>query len=153
MRFLSDEEIEHFELQKVPTDSNEGYILEVDLEYPPEIHDLHSDYPVAPEHKLIDDEQLSPYSNILWENLNGKKIKRVKTKKLVPTLENRSNYIVHYRNLQLYQELGLKITKIHKILEFHQSAWLKTYIDFNAEMRKMAKNDFEKDFFKLMCNR
>lgn len=154
MHFLSDEEIEQFELQKVPKDSNKGYILEVDLQYPPEIHDLHNCYPLAPSHQVISDEELSPYSLNLWRKLHdGKKKARVKTKKLVPNLEDKSKYIVHYRNLQLYEELGMKITKIHRILAFHQSPWLKNYIDFNAKMRKNAKNDFEKDFFKLMCNR
>jgi hypothetical protein len=68
---------------------------------------------------------------------------------LIPTLKDKKNYVVHYRNLQLYIELGMKITKIHRILVFHQKAWLKTYIDFNSNMRKHAKNDFEKDFFQV----
>jgi hypothetical protein len=68
---------------------------------------------------------------------------------LIPTLKDKKNYVVHYRNLQLYIELGMKITKIHRILGFHQKAWLKTHIDLNSNMRKHAKNDFEKDFFQV----
>lgn len=159
--FLDEDEIKHFELHKVASDAKEGYILEVDLEYPQHLHDEHNDYPLAPEHLLVEDGDLSKYSTDLWEKLNyvehqdgEKKVKpRVKTKKLIPTLKNKKNYVVHYRNLQLYTELGMKITKIHRILGFHQKAWLKTYIQFNSNMRKQAKNDFEKDFFKLMCNR
>ena len=72
---------------------------------------------------------------------------RVQTNKLIPNLKNKKKYVVHYRNLQLYTERGLKITKINRILGFQQRPWWKTYIDFNADKRKQAKNDFEKDFF------
>ena len=63
-----------------------------------------------------------------------------------------SNYCIHYRNLKYLVNLGVEIKKVHNIVSFKQKAWLKKYIDFNTEMRKEAKNDFEKDFFKLMNN-
>ena len=75
-------------------------------------------------------------------------------KKLIPKLGNKTNYVVHYRNLQLYLSLGMKLTKIkvHKVLKFKQSDWMKKYIEFNTEKRKNVANDLEKDLFKLMIN-
>ena len=119
------------QLQNWKSNSKKGYIIEVDLEYPKELHDLHNSYPLAPE-KI---------------NFGGGKIN-----KLIPNLYDKKNYICHIKNLQLYVDLGLKIKKIHRILEFDQKPWMKSYIEFNTELRKKATNAFEKDFFKLMNN-
>ena len=73
-------------------------------------------------------------------------------KKLIPNVGNKTNYVVHYRKLQLYLSLEMKLTEIHKVLTFNQSDWMKKYIDFNTEKRMNTANDFEKDFFKLMIN-
>jgi len=120
-----------------------------DLEYPEELHHLHNDYPLAPEKICITIDMLSDYS---LETKKRHAVSSGKVSKLVTTLMNKEKYVLHYRNLQLYLSLGLKLTKIHRVLEFDQSPWLKEYIDFNTEMRKNAKNSFEKDFFKLMNN-
>ena len=130
-------------------DDETGYAFEVDLQYPKELHDLHNDYPVAPENILIKKEMLSNYNKDMLEK---NQLKHVECGKLVPNLMDKKNYIVHYRNLKLYLSLGLKITKIHRVMSFTQKEWMKPYIDFNTEQRKQSKNDFEKDFYKLMNN-
>ena len=143
------EDTEDFILENYTNDTRKGVILEVDLEYPEELHDLHNDYPLAPEKILITDDMLSKYCKDLKDSEN---ISSGRVHKLVPNLRNKEKYVLHYRNLQLYLSLGMKLTKIHRVLEFTQRPWMKRYIDFNTEKRKMAKNSFEKDFFKLMNN-
>ncbi|XP_028415651.1 uncharacterized protein LOC114544475 [Dendronephthya gigantea] len=147
--WLTDQEIAELDITDVADDDDEGYILEVDLHYPSELHDLHNDYPLAPEKMKISSEMLSPYCQDLSESLQ---LRGGAVSKLVPNLQDKINYVVHYRNLKQYLALGMKLTKIHRVLVFQQSPWLKTYIDFNTEKRKHAANDFEKDFYKLMNN-
>ena len=105
-------------------------ILEVDLEYPEKLHDSHNDYPLCPERVECD---------------KG-------VKKLIPNLRNKNNYVIHYKNLMQCLKLGMKLKKIHRGIKFMESAWLKPYIDKNTNLRTKAKNNFEKDFFKLMNN-
>ncbi len=104
-------------------------ILEVDLEYPEELHDLHNEYPLAPE-----------------------KITIGKVEKLVPNLNDKKNYVLHYENLKLYLRHGLKLTKIHRGITFEEKDFMKSYIDLNTDMRTKGTTDFEKDFYKLMNN-
>ena len=143
------EDPEDFILENYTNDTRKGVVLEVDLEYPEELHDLHNDYPLAPEKILITDDMLSKYCKDLKDSEN---IISGRVHKLVPNLRNKEKYVLHYRNLQLYLSLGMKLKKIHRVLEFTQQPWMKRYIDFNTEKRTMAKNSFEKDFFKLMNN-
>ena len=109
--------------------SDKGYILEVDVDYPSKLHKLHSDMPFLPERMIID-----------------------KTKKLVCNLHDKKNYVVHISVLKQALDHGLKLRKVHRVIEFKQKAWLKEYIDVNTELRKKASNDFEEDFFKLLNN-
>ena len=104
--------------------SDKGYILEVEVEYLKNLHDLHSDVPFLPERMKIDK----------------------------CNLYNKKSYVVHIRSLKQALNHGLILKKVHRLIHFNQEAWLKPYIDMNTELRKQAKNDFEKDFFKLMNN-
>ena len=106
-----------------------GYIFEVDVKYPKKLHELHSDLPFLPERMEIN-----------------------KCKKLVCNLYSKKKYVVHINSLKQALNHGLKLKKIHRIIEFNQEAWLKPYIDMTTELRKLARNDIEKDLFKLMNN-
>ena len=149
LKWMTDKEISKLDLGKYKADGKNGLILEVDLEYPQELHDIHNDYPVTPEKVKVSNNMLSAYCKKIAEKYN---ISIGLVSKLIPTLRDKKEYVLHYRNLQLYLDLGLKIKKVHRVLKFNQSPWLKQYIDFNTEKRKHAKNSFEKDFFKLMNN-
>ena len=101
-------------------------MLEIDLEYPSELHDSHNDYPLAPENLEISQNMLSSYCSDIADEY-GIKIGGVN--KLVPNLDNKSKYVVHYRNLQLYLSLGMKLANIHRALK-QTIDWFKKYIDF-----------------------
>ena len=148
-KWLTEKQINKINLAQYNEDSNKGLLIEVDLEYPKELHDLHNDYPLAAERVCVNNNMLSKYCKRIAAKYN---ISTGLVGKLIPTLSNKEKYVLHYRNLQLYLDLGLKINKVHRVLEFNQSPWLKQYINFNTQKRTQAKNSFEKDFFKLMNN-
>ena len=148
--FLLDEQVATFDVMSVSDDGPIGYLLEVDLEYPEQLHDLHGDYPLCAESLIIHPHELSPYTMSLADKLGI--IPSARCQKLVTNVRRKERYSIHYRNLKLYVNLGIKIIKIHRIISFTQSAWLKPYIEFNTTMRQKATNNFEKDFFKLMNN-
>ena len=109
--------------------NDKGYILEVDIKYPKRLHELHSDLPFLSERMEVN-----------------------KCKKLVCNLFNKKKYLAPINTLKQALNHGLKLKKVHRVIEFNQEAWLKPYIDMSTELRKAAKNDFEKDLFKLMNN-
>ena len=143
-RFLSEEEISALVLQSLSDDGEVGYILEVDLHYPTRLHNQHDDYPFAPESLVIEHSMYSPtHQSVFPESA-------LQTK-FTPNLQDEARYVVHYRNLKLHLQLGL--TKVHRVLAFNQSRWLKAYIDFNIRQRSLVGNcSFLKDLFKLMNN-
>ena len=130
-KWLSSGEMENlFNNQVVQVWEKTPCILEVDLEYPENLHDLHNDYPFCPERV---------------ECKNG-------VEKLIPNLRDKTKYVIHYKNLIQCLKAGLKLKKIHRGIKFIESEWIKPYIEMNANLRTKAKNNFEKDFFKLMNN-
>ena len=130
-KWLSSGEMENlFNNQIVQVWEKTPCILEVDLEYPEKLHDSHNDYPLCPE-------------RVECKN---------KVEKLIPNLRDKKNYVIHYKNLMQCLKLGMELKKIHRGIRFVESEWMKLYIDTNVNLRTQAKNNFEKDFFKLMNN-
>ena len=117
------------EIGELSRHTDNGYLLEVDVSYPAELHDSHNELPFMCERM----------------KLNG-------IEKLVPNLYDKKNYVIHIRALKQALNHGLVLEYIHQAIEFSQSAWMKPYIEFNTQLRTQATNDFKKDFFKLMNN-
>ena len=141
--FLS-EKVNEFDLSSIGENSPIGYILEVYLEYCKELHDLQNDYPLCPEKIEISSDMLSKYCSDIADKYG---IKVAGVKKLVPNLRDKIKYIVHYhyRNLQYYLSLEIKLIKVHRILKFKQCNRLKEYIDFNIH-KKVGTDEFQKPF-------
>ena len=116
-------------ISKLAKHKSKGYLLEVDVRYPKELHDSHNDLPFMCERMKI----------------SG-------VEKLIPNLYDKKRYVIHIRALDQALKHGLVLERIHKAIEFKQSAWMKEYIDFNTKLRTAASSDFEKDFYKLMNN-
>lgn len=130
-------------------DQERGLILMVDLDYPEEIHDRHNQYPLAVEKMKVDIEKISHHQKDILDKIgsscgNGEK--------LIGDLNDKKNHVIHYRNLQQCISLGMKLKRIHKVVSFEQSKWLKQYIDLNTKLRTESKSNFEMDFYKMMNN-
>ena len=110
-------------------ESDEEYCLKVDVQYLEKIHELHNDLPILRERMKIE-----------------------KIEKLAANLHDKTEYVIHMRNLKQALNHRLAFKKVHGVVRFNQNVWLKPYIDINTDLRKKAKNDFEKDFFKLINN-
>ena len=173
--WLGDEGVENFDLSEWSDDGERGCILKIDARMPVELHERMKSYPLAPERMSVKEEMLSETQKDILDQLKCEEVEKGKAKKtrkmgleegidvierkdysstnkLLLNLYDKKEYVIHYRNLKLYTSLGMEITKIHKVLTFKQSTWLKKYIDFNSVKRALARNKFEEDFFKLMNN-
>jgi hypothetical protein len=147
-------EITKNEILNYDEKSDTGYFLEVDLEYPKELHDKHNDYPLAPELMTVKADMLSSTSKDIYMKYNDhhKYIHDETVGKLILNLNDKNKYVLHINNLKYYLEQGLILKKIHRCVSFKQKQWLKPWIDFNTDKRANASNDFQKDLFKLMNN-
>ena len=117
----------NFDLDSISENRSTGYILNIDLEYSAELHVLHNDYPLAAEKLAIPYDMLSDYCQKIAEEYQ---IKVGDVNKLIPNLGGKTNFVLHYKNLQLYLSLGMKLTNFHKVLQFNQSNWLKEIYPF-----------------------
>ena len=134
-------------------DAKRGYIVECDLHFPRELHGKFKEFPPCPELLTPSTEWFSEYQMEVAETTGLIKNGKYRgSAKLVPHLFDHVKYVIHYRNLKFIIGLGVVVTKIHQVLSFSQKPWMKPYIDFNTKKRQEAKNEFEKDFFKLMIN-
>ena len=144
--------IDEKKIMKYSDDGDVGYILEVDLEYPKELHDLHKDYPLAPEIMTVNENMLSSVQKEIHKYYYDKEASDEKTNKLILNVMDKKKYVLHISALKFYLKHGLKLKKVHRAISFYQSDFLKPFVEFNTEKRKQAKNEFEKDLFKLMNN-
>ena len=139
-----DNNIKLEDILNTPDDSNIGYLIEVDLTYPNKITEKTKNLPFAPMNKKINPDNFDDY------------MKEIKPDTYIQTdtcdWSDKKNYLVHYRMLKFYIRHGMIIDKVHNIILFKQSKWLEKYINFNTQKRNKAKNDFEKDFHKLLNN-
>ena len=134
------------EVLNTPDDNEIGHFLEVDLNYPDDIKEKTKHFAFCPENKKINPDKHNDYMNKI------KPKNYTKSKKLLCDWTDKKNYLVHYRMLKFFLRHGMVVDKIHEIISIKQSNWLEKYINFNTQKRNKAKNDFEKDFYKLLNN-
>ena len=151
------EEFDSDFIKNYDDNSDKGYLLEVDVEYPKELHSAHRDLPFLSEkrsklHKEFEykvSKEVAKAHRKVYKTFN---ITHEPENKLIATIQDKNKYVVCISTLKQALNHGLRLKKVHRVIEFNQSTWLKPYIDKNTELRKIAKNKFEKDFFKLMNN-
>ena len=148
--WMSPHQLNYDFIKRLEPEGEVGCIIQCSLEYPVALHDYHSDYPLAPIKKSIPYGMLSPVARMICDKHKLKRTTNVE--KLLATVEDKDFYILHYRNLQLYVSLGLRVKKIHAGIIFKQGPIMKSYIDFNSEKRAQATNKFDTDFYKLLSN-
>ena len=141
-----DKSVELEDILNTPHDSDIGYFVEIDLIYPDNPKQKTKNFPIAPMNKKIDLNNFNDYMNEIKPDTY------IQTKKLICDWTNKKNYLVHYRMLKFYVRHGMIVDKVHNIISFKQCRWLENNINFNAQKRSQAVNDFEKEFYKLLIN-
>ena len=158
------QEVDIEQILQVPDDADYGYFLEVDLSYPEHLHEYLDEFPPGPERKaptslspfqrsLLAEEIGARYPKLSPEAVEAKVDAKKPSTKLIASLESKTKHICHYRLLKKYLALGMKLDRVRQVIRFRQAPWMEPYIAMNSELRKNAKNDFEKEFYKLMNNR
>ena len=150
LHFIPHSKYKHINWSTINTEKNTGYILEVDLDYPECLHTLHEDFPLAPEFIELDYENLSPYCKKIYKQNSGNK--KYLESKLLNTFHPRKNYVLHFKNLKLYLNLGMTLKKIHRVLCFTQKTFIKPFIELCTKARQSSKTNFERDQFKKVAN-
>ena len=158
--WMSEEEVSNFDVSKQKREQERGFVLEVDLEYPPELHRLHDSYPLAAESIDITEEMLSPYARAEYAKIEGKMSPKIgekckfsyKSHKLSGTFLPKKNFVCHYAALAFYLKMGLKLTKVHRGMKFKQAPYMSEYIDLCTNLRISSKTSFEKRLCKLFSN-
>ena len=141
-----DKNVKLEDILNTPDDSDIGYFIEVDLNYPEKIGEKTKHFPLAPENeKNIPDDFTEYMKEIIPDTFT-------QTRKLICDWSDKKNYLVHYRMLKFYVKHGIIVDKFHTVFSFKQSMWLEKYKTFNTQKRNQAVNDFEKDFYKLLNN-
>ena len=139
--WCTDEEIDHISkhIHEIPIDYPQGFILEADLVCPPEKHSDFASLPPLPYHKTITFNDLSPHSQKMFQKIKTKQeLKQYKSKKLVTDVTDKIKYVLHYRTLQMYLKMGLKLKRVHRAIKFEQRRYLCPYIDYCTEQRVKA---------------
>ena len=147
-RWLTEEESVPIDWLNIDTEGESGYVLKVDLEYPRDIHDKTQDFPLAPEPGEVTEEMFTEFMREQWarrcEFRRGGEIKYRPERKLLMTCRNKSEYVVHFKLLKFYLEMGMRITRVHAVIKFTQTALFKKYIDDNSARRQLAADDFKR---------
>ena len=149
-KWLTEKKFSQIDWLNIDTEKNTGYVLEVDLHYPSELHEKHDNFPLAPQNIEISYENLSPYAKEALEICSD--TKKYKDSKLSATFYDREKYIIHFKNLKLYLQLGMKLKKIHRVVQFTQKNFIAPFITKCTIERQKASTKFEQDQFKKLAN-
>ena len=154
-KWLSEEDILKIDWLHIDTEQEVGYTLKLDLNYPDSIRDKTQDFPLAPESAWITKDMLTPVMHHQWSHrcqLRGVSDNYKSEKKLLMSVSDKKDYVVHFKLLQFYLLMGMTISKIHSVISYTQKPIFKNYIVKNSILRQQAISEFAKDLYKLLNN-